>query len=96
MNGNQSGHFLSKLTPTIDNSWILLRLIGQLNNHKIDLNHMHNLETVNVSKQWVLLVVDIQKFWIPASLEVQILFNFMQFLGKFYKILCWRPPPPEG
>ena len=21
-------------------------------------------------------------------------FNFMQFLGKFGKIVCWRPPPP--
>ena len=28
-------------------------------------------------------------------------FNFMQFLGKFGKIVCWRPPgklapPPRG
>ena len=23
-------------------------------------------------------------------------FNFMQFLGKFGKIICWRPPSPEG
>ena len=28
-------------------------------------------------------------------------FNFMQFLGKFGKIICWRPPgelapPPRG
>ena len=23
-------------------------------------------------------------------------FNFMQFLGKFGKIVCWRPPPPPG
>ena len=23
-------------------------------------------------------------------------FNFMQFLGKFGKIVCWRPPPPES
>ena len=22
-------------------------------------------------------------------------FNFMQFLGNFGKILCWRPPPGE-
>ena len=21
-------------------------------------------------------------------------FNFMQFLGKYGKIVCWRPPPP--
>ena len=26
--------------------------------------------------------------WGPNS------FNFMQFLGKFGKIVCWRPPPP--
>ena len=23
-------------------------------------------------------------------------FNFMQFLGNFGKIVCWRPPPPCG
>ena len=23
-------------------------------------------------------------------------FNFMQFLGKFGKIVCWHPPPPLG
>ena len=23
-------------------------------------------------------------------------FNFTQFLGKFGKIVCWRPPPPES
>ena len=23
-------------------------------------------------------------------------FNFMQFLGKFGNIVCWRPPPPES
>ena len=23
-------------------------------------------------------------------------FNFMQFLGKFGKIVCWYPPPLEG
>ena len=22
--------------------------------------------------------------------------DFMQFFGKFDKIICWRPPPPEG
>ena len=22
--------------------------------------------------------------------------NFMQFFGKFGKIICWRAPPPEG
>ena len=22
-------------------------------------------------------------------------FNFMQFLGKFIKFVCWRPPPGE-
>ena len=23
-------------------------------------------------------------------------FDFMQFLGNFGKIVCWRPPPPRG
>ena len=23
-------------------------------------------------------------------------FDFMQFSGKFGKIICWRPPPPPG
>ena len=43
---------MSKLTSTINNLWILQRLIGQLNNHKI--NHLQNLPTVNVNKKWVL------------------------------------------
>ena len=49
-------------------------------------------------KQWRIYIV---KFWTrpppgPNS------FNFMQFLGKFGKIICWRPPtgelapPPRG
>ena len=34
----------------------------------------------------------IVKFWTPFK----ILFNFMQFLGKFGKIICWHPPPKFG
>ena len=38
------------------------------------------------SLQWQIYIV---KFWRPPSKS----FNFMQFLGKFGKIVCWRPPP---
>ena len=44
--------FLAKLPPTTNNSWILQRLIGQLNNHKI--NHLFNLQIVKVNKQCLL------------------------------------------
>ena len=48
---NQSGQFFSKVTPTINNSWNLQET-DKLDNHAI--NHLHNSQTVNVNKQWVL------------------------------------------
>ena len=46
--------------------------------------------------QWRIYVV---KFWTPPPGPDS--FNFMQFLGKFGKIVCWSPPgelmpPPRG
>ena len=40
--------------------------------------------------QWRIYIV---KFW--TSPRGPNSFNFMQFLGNFGKIVCWRPPP-EG
>ena len=45
--------------------------------------------------QWRIYIV---KFWTPRGPNS---FNFMQFLGKIGKIVCWRPPgefvhPPRG
>ena len=42
----------------------------------------------------------IVKFWTRAPRGPNS-FNFMQFLGKFGEIVCWRPPgelvpPPQG
>ena len=44
--------------------------------------------------QWRIYIV---KFWTrPPSPGGPNSFNFMQFLGKFGKIICWRPLPPPG
>ena len=48
--------------------------------------------------QWRIYIV---KFWTRAPPGGPNSFNFMQFLGKFGKIVCWRPPgelapPPRG
>ena len=32
---------------------------------------------------------------LPVSVAAQNVLDFMQSLGKFDKIVCWRPPPPE-
>ena len=29
-----------------------------------------------------------------VQMQTKIVFNFMQFLGKSSKFVCWRPPPP--
>ena len=42
--------------------------------------------------QWRIYIV---KFWTRAPPGGPNSFNFMQFLGKFGKIVCWRPPPGE-
>ena len=39
--------------------------------------------------QWQIYIV---KFWTRAPPGGPNSFNFMQFLGKFGKIVCWRPP----
>ena len=39
--------------------------------------------------QWRIYIV---KFWTRAPPGGPNSFNFMQFLGKFGKIVCWRPP----
>ena len=46
-----------------------------------------------VVRQWRIYIV---KFWTraPPPPGGPNSFNFMQFLGKFGKIVCWRPPPP--
>ena len=52
-----------------------------------------------ISKQWRIYIV---KFWTrPPPPGGPNSFNFVQFLGKFGKIVCWRPPgelapPPRG
>ena len=38
--------------------------------------------------QWRIYIV---KFWTRAPPQGPNSFNFMQFLGKFGKIVCWRP-----
>ena len=48
--------------------------------------------------QWRIYIV---KFWTRAPPGGPNSFNFMQFLGNFGKIVCWRPPwgvapPPRG
>ena len=48
--------------------------------------------------QWLIYVV---KFWMHTPPGGPNSFNFMQFLGKFGKIVCWRSPgelapPPRG
>ena len=44
-------------------------------------------------RQWRIYIV---KFWTRAPPpRGPNSFNFMQFLGKFGKIVCWRPPPRE-
>ena len=50
---------------------------------------------ITVSLQWRIYIV---KFWTPGGPNS---LNFMQFLGKFGKIVYWRPPgelapPPRG
>ena len=50
----------------------------------------------NKQIQWRIYIV---KFWMrapPPPPRGPNSFNFMQFLGKFGKIVCWRPPPPES
>ena len=52
----------------------------------------------NWPNQWRIYIV---KFWTCAPPGGPNSFNFMQFLGTFGKIVCWRPPgelapPPRG
>ena len=42
-----------------------------------------------VCNQWRIYIV---KFWTRAPPGGPNSFNFMQFLGNFGKIVCWRPP----
>ena len=42
-----------------------------------------------------LSVADLLSKILDAPLRGPNSFNFMQFLGKFGKIVCWRPPPGE-
>ena len=49
----------------------------------------HCIQPVCYPNQWRIYIV---KFWMRAPPRGPNSFNFMQFLGKFGKIVCWRPP----
>ena len=50
--------------------------------------HVDDQRSNDVGKQWRIYIV---KFWTRAPPGGPNSFNFMQFLGKFGKIVCWCP-----
>ena len=47
------------------------------------------IKQIIINVQWRIYIV---KFWTRAPPGGPNSFNFMQFLGKYGKIVCWRPP----
>ena len=87
--------------------WQLPIIMGQKDNQTLRLSlratnqYSNSPQTIRYAGKWGKYLylqwrIYIVKFWTrapppggPNS------FNFMQFLGKFGKIVCWRPPPGE-
>ena len=64
--------------------------------------HLAKIENIIARQNWAYSVADLNSKILDARPpRGPNSFNFMQFLGKFGKIVCWRPPgelapPPQG
>ena len=56
---------------------------------KLRLRAVIKSKCIEVYEQWRIYIV---KFWLRAPPGGPNSFNFMQFLGNFGEIVCWRPP----